>query len=438
MVTEDRDPASKPVELYYDQQAEREWEPLERHRTEFAVTMRALREHLPPPPAHLLDCGGGPGRYAIELARAGYTVTLFDLSSENLQVAKAAEAGVALTGSEQGTATDLARFPDVSFDAVLLMGPLYHLLQAEDRRRSLAEAYRVLKPGGLLFAAFISRYVGLRYAAAHEPAWPLEQPALLESLLDTGVLPPRGEDGQAFVAHFAHPDEVSPLCRQAGFEVQAVLGVEGLVSMIEEEVNALSGDAWDVWVDLNYRLAADPSIHGCVEHLLAIARKPRWRRVLRRIARQLEEAGVPYKVVGGTSAALHGVAVWVKDIDIETEAEGAYRFQALFAGHVVQPVTLSETESYRSHFGRFGFDGVTVEVMGDLRRREAGSWVPTAATTESVVDLDSVPVRVSWLEEEVLAYIRRGRLDRAAECLCCCDRGRLLALLRAEQATGVL
>ncbi|MFQ5594798.1 MAG: methyltransferase domain-containing protein [Anaerolineae bacterium] len=440
MATEDQDLATKSVARYYDQQAEREWERLERHRTEFAVTMRALSEHLPHPPVHVLDCGGGPGRYAIELARAGYTVTLFDLSSENLQLAetKAAEAGVTLAGYGQGTATDLARFPDASFDAVLLMGPLYHLLQAENRRQALAEAYRVLKPGGLLFAAFISRYAGLRYAAAHEPTFPLEQPALLESILDTGLLPPRGEDGQVFVAHFAHPDEVPLMCRQAGFEVQVVLGVEGLVSMIEDEVNALSGDAWDVWVDLNYHLAADPSIHGCVEHLLAIAHKPRWRTVLRRIAQRLEEAGVPYKVVGGTAAALHGVSVRVKDIDIETDAECAYRFQSLFADHVVQPVTLSETTSYRSHFGRFDFDGVTVEVMGGLQRREAGDWVPTAATTESVVDLAGVPVRVSWLEEEVLAYIRRGRLDRAARCLRRCDHGRLLALLRGGRTTSVL
>lgn len=440
MATEHQDLVRKSIELYYDRQAEQEWERLERHRTEFAVTMRALREHLPPPPARVLDCGGGPGRYAIELAQAGYTVTLFDLSSENLQVAevKAAEAGVTLAGYQQGTAIDLSRFPHTSFDAVLLMGPLYHLLKEENRRQALAEAYRVLKPGGLLFAAFISRYAGLRYAAAHEPTWLLEQTELLESILDTGVLPPRGEDGQAFVAHFAHPNEVGPLCRQAGFEVQVVLGVEGLVSMIEDGVNVLSGEAWDAWLNLNHRVAADSSIHGCVEHLLVVAHKPRWRTVLRQIARQLEEAGVPYKVVGGTSVALHGVPVPVKDLDLETDADGAYRFQELFASCTVESVTLSETESYRSHFGRFDFDGVTVEVMGDLHRREAGDWVPTATATESVVDLAGVPVRVSWLEEEMLAYIRRGRLDRAALCLSHCDHGRLLALLRGAQAMGVL
>ncbi len=169
-----------------------------------------------------------------------------------------------------------------------------------------------------------------------------------------------------------------------------------------------------------------------------VARKPRWRAVLREIAGRLEKAGVPYKVVGGASVALHGVPMEVQDIDIETDAGGAYRIQALFADHVVEPVALRETELYRSHFGRLDFDGVAVEIMGDLHRREGGEWVPTWATSETIVTLDGVPVHVSWLEEETLAYIRRGRLSRAAACLSHCDHGRLLALLRGERDAGVL
>ncbi len=431
---------SREIARYYDLQAEQEWERMDRHRTEFAVTLRALAEHLPPPPARLLDCGGGPGRYAIELARQGYEVTLFDLSAGNLQLAreKAAEANVTLTAYEQGTATDLSRFADDTFDVVLLMGPLYHLLEESERQQALAAAYRVLKPGGRLFAAFISRYAALRYTAAHEPFWPLEQPELLEGILTTGVFPPREKPDTEFVAHFAHPTEIEPLCRDAGFDVTTVLGVEGLVSMIEDEVNDLSGAAWDIWVDLNYRVASDLSIHGCVEHLLAVAVKPRWRAALRQIARRLDEAGVAYKIVGGACAALHGVPLPVKDLDVETETEDAYRFQALFPDQVVESVTLRESEIYRSHFGRFDFDGLIVEVMGDLHRREGDKWVPTAATTETTVDLDGISVRASWLEDETLAYVRRKRLDRAALCLPHCNPDRLLALLRGKQKTDIL
>jgi hypothetical protein len=195
-------------------------------------------------------------------------------------------------------------------------------------------------------------------------------------------------------------------------------------------VNALPGQAWDTWVDLNYRVASDSTIHGCVEHLLAVAVKPRWRAVLRHIAGRLQEAGLAFTVVGGTAVVLHGVPIPVKDLDLETDAEGAYRFQALFAERVTLPVALRESEVYRSHFGRFDFDGVIVEVMGDLHRREGEGWVPTASTNRATLDLDGTPVCVSWLEEETLAYIRRGRPERAAQCLPYCDQDRLRALLR--------
>ncbi len=210
------------------------------------------------------------------MARLGYDVTLFDLSAANLALARAKveQAGVTLSAYERGTATDLSRFDDGAFDVLLLMGPLYHLLKLEERVQALAEAKRVLKPGGHFFVTFISRYAALRYAAADEPNWPLEQPEAFESVLKTGIMPPRDEDSLDFIGYFAHPTEVVPLCESAGFEIVTVLGVEGLVSRIESQINTLSGEIWELWVDLNYRVASDPCIHGCVEHLLVVARKP--------------------------------------------------------------------------------------------------------------------------------------------------------------------
>ena len=389
-------------------------------------------------PAYL-DCGGGPGRYAIELARQGYEVVLFDLSAGNLALAreKAAEAGVALT-FVQGTALDMSGFADGEFDAVLLMGPLYHLLEESERQQALAEANRVLKPSGPLFAAFIARYAAHRDCAAGYPDLFLGQRDEYDRILADGKLPPRDDGRVAFVAYFAHPAEVAPACWSSGFEVATVLGVEGVVSAEEDEINKLNGPAWDAWLDVNWQVASDPCIHGGVEHLLVVAHKPAWREVLKRIVRRLDEAGVPYAIVGGTSLALHGLPLRVKDLDIETDVAGAYRFAALFGENISMPVALRESAFYRSHFGQFDFDGVQVEVMGCLERREGDAWVATQVSNTEVVAVDGMPVNVSWLEEEALAYIRRGRLDRAALCLPRCDRERLLALLRGTQPTFVL
>ncbi len=127
----------------------------------------------------------------------------------------------------------------------------------------------------------------------------------------------------------------------------------------------------------------------------------------------------------------------MKDIDLDLDTAGVYRFGELFADHAVQPVGRSENVPYRSHFGRFDFDGLVVEVMSDLEWREGDSWRPIVNVTEMDVELEGVPVTVPWLEEEMLAYVRRASWS-AAQALRRCDQARLLALLRGEVKTGVV
>lgn len=428
------------MQAFYAQDPDREWERMARHRTEFAVTLRALKDHLPPPPAAILDCGGGPGRYAIELTQRGYHVTLFDLSPELLMLARerATEAGVTLAGFEEGTAIDLDRFDDGEFDAVLLMGPLYHLLDETKRRQALAEARRVVKPGGPVFAAFIARYAGHIDAAAGYPERAAEIADVYRHIATNGVEPPGEAAGGRFVAYFAHPDEIEPLCRAAGLEPIVLLGVEGVVSGHEDKVNALSGDAWDFWVETNYQIGHDPSLHGGVEHLLAICRHPKWRPVLRQLAEELHDLDANYRVVGGASLALRGLPVEVHDLDLEMDATSAYALMDHYADHTTLPLAWRENASIRSHFGHLEIDGFRIEIITDLERRLGERWVPSFVSTNELVDLDGAAIHVTALEEETLAYVRRGRLERAAVMLPHCDAARLLDLLRRAVEQGRL
>ncbi len=261
-----------PVQNIYDEGVQYEWMRLERHRTEFAVTLRALAEYAPRPPASILDIGGGPGRYAIELARRGYAVTLLDLSSACLGLAKekAREAGVELVDYVHGTATDLGRFPDARFEAALLLGPLYHLQTKELRQCAVQAARRVLRPGGVIFAAVVTRYAPIRDAAIHEPTWLLEHPEEYENLLADGF--PAKQPGSTWFenAYFAQPTEFAPFMQAEGFETRALVACEGVVSMIDQQLNQLSGKLWEAWVDLNYRFGHDPSVYGMAEHLLYV------------------------------------------------------------------------------------------------------------------------------------------------------------------------
>ncbi len=427
------------IRALYASHPEREWLRMERHRSEFAVTLRALQEHLPQPPARVLDCGSGPGRYAIALAEQGYDVTLFDLSPDQLSIARArsAEAGVTLSGFDLGTATDLSRYPDESFDAVLLMGPLYHLLEAEARTTALAEAYRVLKPGGWLFVAFISRYAAHIDAIANYPDQAPGDSEDYHLAAATGIVPPSADGSVTFVAYEAHPAEVRPLCRSVGLEVISVVAVEGLAAGREEKLNALTGKDWEFWVDVNYEIGQDPTTHGGAMHLLAVCRRPQWRATLRKLVQTLDAQDIDYKVVGSAALALHGIPVSVLDLDLEMSQEAAYRFQTLFPDRSLTPVAWLEGDGVRSHFGIFDFDGVHVDVMADLERKTGGHWAPSFSQTCETIVLDGVAVRSVALEEGVLAYLRLGRLDRAAMALPECDPARFRALLSEAVRTGM-
>jgi ubiquinone/menaquinone biosynthesis C-methylase UbiE len=262
------------VRGYYDKRADEEWQRHDRHRMEFAVSKRVLSDYLPPG-GRVLDCGGGPGRYAIWLASQGYEVTLFDLSRACLDRARAEveSLGVSLQ-YELGTATDLSRFSDASFDVVLLMGPLYHLRQVQERRLALMEAARVLRPSGLIATAFITRVAPLRFVAKEQPHTVLDLYDAMVNVTRQGFdenFPPPDDDH--FNAYFAHPNEIEPLLDEAGFSVTGLFAAEGFVGALDETMNALEGSEWEAWVDLNYRLASEPTLFSAADHVLALGKK---------------------------------------------------------------------------------------------------------------------------------------------------------------------
>jgi 8-oxo-dGTP pyrophosphatase MutT (NUDIX family) len=166
----------------------------------------------------------------------------------------------------------LSAFDNESFDAVLLMGPLYHLLEERERRLAMTEALRVLKPAGALFTSCITRYAAFMDAARKEPHWLIEKPDHVEALLHAGAL--RIPPGRSFTDFYVfHPVEFAAFFEAAGMRAMALIGVEGVVANAEESINALDGEAWDAWVEMNYQLGHDPSLHGASFHLLHVGRK---------------------------------------------------------------------------------------------------------------------------------------------------------------------
>jgi SAM-dependent methyltransferase len=198
---------------------------------EFVRSMELLDRLLPAPPAQVLDVGGGPGTYAAPLAGRGYQVHLVDplpLHVEQAREAAARDPAVTFTATT-GDARELPA-PGGSQDAVLLFGPLYHLTEAADRRLALAEASRVLRPGGRLLAMAISRYAslldGLYAGWLDDPAF---APIVAQDLADGQHRNPDPVGRPEFftTAFFHTPDGLATEIQQAGFTGTTVYGVEG-------------------------------------------------------------------------------------------------------------------------------------------------------------------------------------------------------------------
>lgn len=277
---------SDPVARIYDHWAPYQWGRLDVRRAELHIHLKTLEVYLPPG-SRVLDVGAGPGRYAIELARRGHRVTAGDLSPRQVEIAREriAEAGAGNAIEEAGVldARHLGRFADAAFDAVLALGPFYHLKSEEERQRAAAEAARVLRPGGLLFAAFMPRPFWLSQALADFARQPVDggPPALpfvehLEAFWESGRLT-RLKSDQLKQSWFCHLAEIEPLFAGAGVRKVCLVASSGVAA-------AWSQAHWDSLAkrgeeavgrvfDLLAKTASEPGILAMSDQVLFVGRK---------------------------------------------------------------------------------------------------------------------------------------------------------------------
>jgi ubiquinone/menaquinone biosynthesis C-methylase UbiE len=256
------------VVAYYDQGRERS-RLATTSRLEYVRTRELLGRFLPVPPARVLDVGGGAGAYAVPLIQSGYDVVLVD--PVPLHVDQARQAGV--SAAVVGDARSL-EFDDDSFDAVLLMGPMYHLTERDERLRALREAARVVRPSGVLVVVVISRFAstfdGLQAGFLSDDRF--------ERIVETDISTGRHENADAVpgwftTAYFHHPDELDGEFVDAGCRVDDVLAIEGPTSGMRD---------LDAWLDDDERRAillraigrveSEPSLLGSSSHILVVAR----------------------------------------------------------------------------------------------------------------------------------------------------------------------
>ncbi len=248
------------------------WFQLEQARTE-----ELILRHLPPPPATIVDAGGGAGAYACWLAARGYQVHLIDPVPKHVEQARAAsnqQPEHPLASAEVGDARHLPR-GDASADAVLLLGPLYHLVEKEDRLACLREARRVLRPGGFAWGAAISRFASLLDSLSHgffdDPAF---APVVARDLEDGQHRNPTGNPLYFTDAYLHRPGELSREFLAAGFQIVELAAIEG-PGWIARDFDRLWNDPAqrERLLAVVRKVEKEPSVLGATSHIMAIGRK---------------------------------------------------------------------------------------------------------------------------------------------------------------------
>jgi SAM-dependent methyltransferase len=259
------------LRAYYDRGMERDRLTGGRGTLEFARTAEIVAAGLPAAPAVIADIGGGPGRYALWLASLGYQVEHRDLMPLHVEQLAADTAGLAGVRTAVGDARDLD-LPDASADAVLLLGPLYHLTDRADRIRALRECARIVRPGGPVFAAVISRWAaridGMLRERIHH-AYP-EALAMIGEIDRTGLLPPFREGG--FPAFCHRPGDLRDELTEAGLTVADLVSVEGPAFIVGDLDERMADPAErDVVLGVARAIERVPELLGFGPHLLATA-----------------------------------------------------------------------------------------------------------------------------------------------------------------------
>ncbi len=260
---------------YYNQFDE--WGRLDREPIEFKVNWHYIKRYLPKT-GNVLDNGAGPGKYSMELAKEGYTVTLADLTPKLVELARSKAVELNLNNQFRdflaADAGNLDMLEDEQFDASLMLGPMYHIQDEMDRTKAVKELYRVTKRGGFIFVAFMPRVRHIFTSLLNPEHWkPNNSMNAINHFSETGCFN-HSDEGRFTGAYYFNIEDIKPFMESQGFES---------VELIGSNVGAiLNKESWEYWrgkgeeeklVKLIIEKATDPYILGISSHLLYIGKK---------------------------------------------------------------------------------------------------------------------------------------------------------------------
>lgn len=214
---------------------------------------------------------------AVQLAKLGHKVTLSDISSSELELGAQYAKGekVSLEKIIQADARDIGSVfaAEGKYDIVLLLGPLYHLLEESERLRALEGCIGITKSKGFIISSFVTKFAHLRDVAQKDPGRLHREWEFYSTYLLTGEY----TRNKASISHHTHPAEIQQLFDKVsnkGVVVQKIAGCEGFLGGgLSKHLNGLSEEEYELWVDVIVNASEDPHLLSAADHIIVVAKR---------------------------------------------------------------------------------------------------------------------------------------------------------------------
>ncbi|MBK1809740.1 methyltransferase domain-containing protein [Clostridium sp. YIM B02505] len=256
---------TKELEKHYNKFCEDKRLTRRHGQVEYITSMKYIHDYLEDKKdAKILDVGAGTGRYSVQLANEGYDVTAVELVKHNLGVLKSKGSTVK---AYQGTALNLSRFSENTFDMTLVFGPMYHLYKFEDKVKALQEAKRVTKVGGIILVAYcMNEYSVITYG--------FKENNVRESI-ENGKL---SEDFHVIsepedLYDYVRIEDIDKINEAVGVQRVKLIAADGPANYMRPTLNAMDEETFKIFIKYHLTTCERPDLLGASAHTLDILMK---------------------------------------------------------------------------------------------------------------------------------------------------------------------